>query len=250
MYQYLHGGLYENMDVAVDLAEGGSYDYVHFIQDDVQFMWHDADLPAKVKRIFQIPGASMVETVFFWGIVRDRIAKSLEFVPEANCYHRKPHGLLDMGIMPVRLLQEQQFRFGNGIESTNSAWWRRRGFKAYRLHSPVMMYVPWPPNFRPNKGQRGDVVPPVNKYLLRPLSDAQIEKLTARPLAEIPFAEDYCFPWGWKCKTPYWGKPAGDVEYDKSRYYSWRRLLAPVRQFARFLVPRPARAFLRAVLVD
>lgn len=250
MYQYLHGGLYENMDLAVELAERGGYQYVHFVQDDVQFMWHDPDLPAKVERIFQIPKASMVENVFFWGIVRDRIGKRLELIPEANCYHRIPHGLLDMGIMPVALLREHRFRFGNGIESTNSAWWRRRGYKAYRLHAPSMMYVPWPVTFRPGKGQLGHAVTPIHKYLLKPLDKAQIDQLTSRPLTDIPFAEDYCFPWGWKCKTPYWGKSAGDSEYDSSRFHPWRTRLAPIRPIARFLVPRPVRAFLRTLLGD
>ena len=248
MYQYLHGGLYDNMDAGVKLAMEGGYDYIHFIQDDVQFVWHDPNLLKKVEHIFDtLPDASMVENIFFYGIGRDIILARLELLPQANCYHRRPHGMLDLGIASVALLKEHSFRFGNGVESTNSAWWRRHGYRTYRLHSPTMLQVPWPGVIRTSQEPSGGFKPSY-KYFMKPLDEGQIRRLTSRPLEEIPFAEDYCLPWGWSCPTPYWNRPDNYDGYRRALYRKWRKRLSPVRKVARALVPGPVRDTLRALL--
>ena len=48
-----HGGLYELMNEAIDHALSQHYDLLNFIQDDVQFLWHDPELLVKVMKIFK-----------------------------------------------------------------------------------------------------------------------------------------------------------------------------------------------------
>lgn len=205
--QAKHGGLYANMDLGVERAAAGGYDYVQFIQDDVQFLWHDPAVLEKTERIFRaLSDCSLVENIFFNAIVRGVVEKRVELVPEANCYHRRPHGMLDQGIAPVSLIQRMGFRFASGNEGANSKWWRQRGYRTYRLHSPSMAFVPWPATLRHSQQASEGLAPP-ERYYLKPLTDVQVRRLTDRPLSELPFAEDYCEPWGWTCPKPYWYGP-------------------------------------------
>jgi len=210
-----HGGLYENMDTAVQYAISNNYDFIQFIQDDVQFMWHDADLPVRVQHIFEaLPDAAQVVNLFFKGVVREETARRLEIIPDAHCYHLRPYGMMDMGINSVPLLKKHSFRFGNGTEKNNSDWWRRRDYKAYLLSSPSMLWVPWPDVIQFDK-QCAEGRAPVHKYYLKPLDDEQIGRLANRPLEDIPFAEDYCLPWGWSCPQPYWFTASNPQEYNR-----------------------------------
>jgi hypothetical protein len=220
-YMNSHGGLYENMDTAVQFASIHGYDYIQFIQDDVQFIWHDPQLLTKVETIFRtFTDAAQVGNIFFKGIVRAETLRRLELIPQANCYHLQPYGMSDMGIVPVALLKEHGFRFGNGSEKPNSAWWRRRGYRAYSLSAPTMSWVPWPGVIQfGNESAEGH--PPVQKYYLEPLDGHQIERLLTKPLKDVPFAEDYCLPWDWNCPKPYW------FTYNPEEY---RQLLADSSQ--------------------
>jgi len=230
-----HNDLYENMDVGVTFAIDHGYDYIHFVQDDVQFMWHDQELLTRVEYIFQtLPDAAQVSNLFYQAIFAGIEARRPEPVPHANCYHSRPHGMSAMGIVPVNLLKKHNFRFGNGDENTNSGWWRRQGYRAYALHAPIVALVPWPSVF-----YRGRLVAegcrPVNKYYLKPLESHEIKRLLSRPLEEIPYTEDYCLPWGWSCPTPYWS--IGETK-------EYKRLLSKGKSRTRF------RQALRRLLPD
>lgn len=231
-YVMPHGGLYENMDAAIDFAMSHGYDYVNFIQDDVQFMWHSPNLLSEIERIFHtLPNACQVGNIFDKAILKDARKPRFQPVPQADCYHITFHAMADIGIIPVALIKELGFHFGNGVESSNSLWWYRRGYKRYCLKSPTMAWVPWPEvmqqDLRVSNGRM-----PVERYYLKPLEDHQIKKLLERPLEDIPFTEDYCFPWGWDCPTPYW------FSRGKSRP-KWAK---PARQLARQLVPKRLKA--------
>jgi len=202
-YLYMHGGYYENHDQGIAFASDHGYDYIRFIDDDVQFMWHDPEFLNRVERIFRtFPDALQIIDFFSNAIGRDRAIRRLQPILHANCYYNYPFGMCTMGIVSVNLFKEHRFRYGNGREMTNSNWWRRRGYKAYALHAPTMVQVPWPEVIQDGK-RVAKGCKPVNKYYLKPLDSLQIERLVSRPLEEIPFAEDYCLPWGWTCPKPY-----------------------------------------------
>lgn len=231
------GGLHENMDVAVQFCISHGYDFIHFIHDDVQFMWHDPELLAKVKRVFEaFPDATQVVNIFCKGITRKESRRRWEPRPEANCYFLSPFGMGDMGIIPVALLKEHSFRFGNGNEKLNSSWWRRRGYKAYALHSPTLTLVPSPSVVRDSR-QVEEGTRPVHKYYLKPLGAHQVERLRTRPLEELPVDEDYCLPWGWSCPRPY------RYTADLGQYKRLRKLTRP-------LVPRRLRSAIRAFVKE
>jgi hypothetical protein len=45
-------------------------------------------------------------------------------------------------------------------------------------------------------------VQPREKFLLRPLTDAEINQV--KESTETVWLESVCVPWGWACLTPYW----------------------------------------------
>jgi len=59
-------GLEMAMDRAVTFALEREYDYVNFVQDDTQFVWHDPLFMAKVVEVFErFPDALQVSYHFF-----------------------------------------------------------------------------------------------------------------------------------------------------------------------------------------
>ncbi len=198
-----HGGLYPNMDKAVDQAIAHDYSHIFFLQDDVQFMWKDPQFEARVEHVFKTrPNAAMVNCFFLKGIIARQLRERLEPHEEAKAWHIKPYGIVDIGIMPVALLKEKQWRF-IGTENKNSAIWVDWGYKLYALSAPTLAFIPWP-EVRVNDKVSGKERTPKREYFLKPLDDAQIKKLQSLPLSVIPYHEHYCLPWGWKCFSPYW----------------------------------------------
>ncbi len=198
-----HGGLYPNMNLAVDHAVEGGYSHIFFLQDDVQFLWKDDDFCKRVEHVFRTqPDAAMVNCFFFKGIVARQMRERLIPFTEADAWHLTPYAIVDIGIMPLALLQEKKWRFGN-TESGNSKHWVDWGYKLYALRMPTLAFVPWP-QVRSAGRSFGYERKPRRAYFLKPLDAAQIEKLKNMPLSAIPYQEHFCLPWGWRCLSPYW----------------------------------------------
>lgn len=200
----MHGGLYDNMDYGLQLAVDGGYEYVQFIQDDMQFVWFNSNIKSQIDCIYSLlPNTSMVENTFWGKSAEPYLASKLELYPDAKCSNRVKRGMIDVGIWKTQVLLNTRFSFGNGTEKTNSLWWRRQGFRSYRLHSPSLCFVPEAPVYR-NRTRLYlvDVVKP-KRLLIEPLSSEAILRLCSAGINKFAFDEDYCKPWGWECETPY-----------------------------------------------
>lgn len=198
-----HGGLYNNMSKAIDYARQGGYSYIFFIQDDVQFMWRDDQFLERVERILQTKrDAAMVIPMFFKGVIASSLPERLEYHDDARAWHVKPYGISDMGVMRMSLIEDKKWRF-MPTENENGRVWRDWGFKAYTMAPPVLAWVPWP-EVRFGRQSVGQARAPKNKYFLKPLSPEQIDRLKKADLHTLPYHEEYCLPWGWRCLSPYW----------------------------------------------
>lgn len=215
-----HGGLYGCMNQALDFAIDGGYEYIHFIQDDMQFMWHDPNILEKVELIFNELEDAVQVGVFFHKKILINTPERLQSLENQCCYHLKPYGMSDLGFVRLSLINKHGFRFGQS-ENETSAYWRQRGYRFYLLGSPVLAWIPWPTIFSSGK-QDGSLKPPPHKYYLKPLDLSQIRRLNNRPLEEVPYHEDYCVPWGWACLRPYWFTTFSD-EYIRWIWLSFRQ---------------------------
>jgi hypothetical protein len=105
------------------------------------------------------------------------------------------------------------------------------GLELVAMANPVIARVPWPMHTR-HRVSRGRRVASTRPLLIKPLSKAEVHRLTSRALATPPYAEHYCLPWGWRCWQPYgW----------TASYGEWAKTLAIVahrRRSIRGLIPR------------
>ena len=199
-----HGHMYYNMDFCVQYAIDNNFEFIQFIQDDCQFVWHDSDFEARVKEIYsRFDNASMIENLFFNIAAKKYLASKLTVYKKPNCYNRANRGSTDLGLWKTKILKEARFSFGNGNERSNAFWWRKEGFRSYRISAPSMCQVPEPIIFRHNKKVLDFNSAGKEKFLMKPLSKEQIEKLQSNDVLDFPYSEDYCKPWGWECQTPY-----------------------------------------------
>ncbi len=198
----VHGGLYANMTLATQYAIDHAYEYIFFLQDDVQFMWRDEQFLDRIRTIFATcTDAAMITPFFHRAIMARQMRKRL--IPHASglCWHLLPYGIIDIGIMPVQLLKEKKYIFRNS-ETENSFAWKAWGYKLYSMPAPILAFIPWP-EVRSSGRKMGFERLPKRKYFLKPLNEERIAKLKNQGLS-IADHEDYCLPWGWSCLSPYW----------------------------------------------
>jgi len=198
-----HGKLYDNMDLATDYAIKNNYKYIFYIQDDMQFMWKDNSFITKVETIFNNnKNVSMISPLFQKGILSDKFNEHFEIISECNCWCRRLYAICDIGIMSVDLLKEKKWKFKKS-ETENCNTWYNWGYKLYIIKPPILSWIPWSGIEWILTGAIKNMSPK-NRYLLKPFTNEQIDILTNSDLKDIPTHEKYCFPWGWKCLSPYW----------------------------------------------
>ncbi len=198
-----HGSLYENMNRAVSMALSGGYTYIFFVQDDMQFMWKDDDFHQRIARFFLCyPDAAMLSPFFQKKISAHKHPDRFEKGVGGKEWHLKPYGICDVGVMPLSLFQKTQWKF-QASAAENGRVWRSWGYKVYVPTAPTLAWVPWP-QVRQYSSIFGREREPKHRYFLKPLSPEQIVRLRAIDCARLPYHEDFCFPWGWSCISPYW----------------------------------------------
>lgn len=234
-----NGGLNENMDFAISYAARHGYDYVFFIQDDNQFVWHDAKIGEKIDDYFtRFPNCCMIQTLFCVGLPRAAgyLKEEVQLV-EAGPAHSHYIVMRDIGILKTSLILKHGFKFGLGIEFANHQWWRQQGYFSLLLKEPILCFIPYPEVVR-ERILTNDRKKPPAKYFIKPLDESQIDRLRQMELEDIPIWEDFCETWGWHCKKPYFWRSYADyyVQYYQ-RIYSkkyarsirWGRRLIPCR---------------------
>lgn len=214
------GGLYAAMNEALEYANSRHYDYIQFIQDDMQFLWHDRRIMEKIQTIFKLhEDALHVTNTFLKKITKYQLleSKRVEIFEQSRSYHFQPYSVMDHGFLNVQRCREVGYYILSEGEKVNSAHWRSKGFKSYMLHAPTLAWIPWPQAYRDRDLQvwgrrslraltRLTQAPgrPKRKYYLTPLNPEQATLLQSKPMEAWPFVEDYSRPWGWTCLYPYW----------------------------------------------
>lgn len=150
-----HNGLYENMDEGVQFAIDHQYDYIHFLHDDMQFIRDAVKAYADLDQLFiDIEDMSQLSVLLPTKEYLTKKSISPERIAKNAMWWMRPHGMLDLGIVPVKLLKDNKYRFGNGDERTNSGWWRRKGYNVYALHNPLVTVIPGASKFFQGKKVR------------------------------------------------------------------------------------------------
>lgn len=199
----LHGGLYSNMNLACEWAFKEGYSHIYFTQDDMQFIWQDQNFARRCVEMFTANNdIAMVAPLFMKKFMRNTLPPRCEKgVGGKGCFHIKPYGLCDVGVVPLDLLRSKDWKFRSS-ENENGKVWREWGFKYCVMQPPHLVWIPWP---YARAIQQAAAVVGDGQYLMKPLNSQQIKSLQqVREAEDITFAEDYCMPNRWRCLQPYW----------------------------------------------
>jgi len=189
-----HGGLYGMMNAAIDYAKAKNYAYAYFVQDDMQFLWRDEQLEARLGDVFARQDCLMCNFNFLQKIL---IEGTDERLPEVDrgLYSFKGNGVADTGIIDIKKAAEAGLQFLKNSEGGNGRDWYEKGYRLYWLPVPHLAWVPWPSTYRHKEAEKR-----ISKFL-KPLNKHSIEKLKAN--ATYAYLEDYSKTIRFAIK-PYW----------------------------------------------
>jgi hypothetical protein len=199
----MHGGLYRNMNQALDLAIARGWSLVHLMQEDTQFVRHDPELVFELDRLFkELPDACQV-TLHFWKTLSRGSGGSL--LKDLRVY--RASAVCDIGVVHPERLSRAGFRFG---PSEHCAALRASslGLSPYALLHPVIARVPWPLSYKYRAQGGGNERPTEAPLLVKPLGSHVVQHLMTRDVTKLPYGETYIVPWGWRCWSPYPTRPS------------------------------------------
>lgn len=222
-----YGNHNANLDRAVQLARARGHRLLHLVEDDTQFVWHNPELPNQVSALFDVfPDAAQVSPLF-WKFASKA---SGALFAEHSAYRLRQAPGCAIGFVDVDRLAERGFRH-RADEAETIQLGDALGLELLAFVHPVVTRVPWPMYTR-HRVRRGRRTGGARPFLVKPLDETAISRLVGRDLETPPYAEHYCFPWGWRCWSPYgWTSSHG----------TWARglvIVAVRRRSIRGLIPR------------
>jgi hypothetical protein len=214
------GGLYDAYNQVMEHALRGGYDYLHIMQHDMQLLWWDETVPQRASEIFaEYPECVNIPTQ---ALPRHAgLSDGLEYV-KPKLLLLQNYGLTDTGLYDLAKWRARDIRFCDSEGAHALKYWRE-GLRVFCHPLPTVAPIPWPAVVRAGK-VIGREVQPREKYLLRPLTGAEINQV--KESTETIWLESVCVPWGWTCLTPYWVtdlRAINSVNYWVFRYRDIRR---------------------------
>ncbi len=203
------GSLHAGYNAAIEYALQGDFEFVHFANDDVQFVYRNDQLLETLRKIYEVaPGTAGIHSTFAKRL--SPLAHRLVPLPGVPASLDTAYAVSDNGFVSVKFLKETGFRF-LASEGDSSARAAGMGYHACQLHRPVLAFVPW---VAARVGSRvvGREFPPPRDLYLKPITGEAARQMDRTPPGEIPTYDDWCRPWGWNALTPYWAT-APSLEY-------------------------------------
>ena len=197
------GGLYPNMNHAIDIAEA---DLALFIQEDMQLVrdWTEWDTEHARRFFAHYPQSLELHTCFFKRTHGPSDRRGIEVDRELPVYFRRPEArgskyFSAVGLFNIRRLCDTEFRFSN-FESGNDAriaeFAGRMGIAPY----PSMMWLPFAET---SKFRRKGVLQRYAEwqtgagfYPYKSMTAREVEELFGRDLERVPIAEEWLIPEG------------------------------------------------------
>lgn len=166
-----HGGLYNMMNDAIEYAKGKSYKYAYFVQDDMQYLWRDEQLPQRLATIFSDESCLMCNNAFLQRIFRNDAHYRLPQSSKTKKFQFVNQGVADVGIIDLEKARKVDFYFPYHGEMKNAAYWYKKGYRMLWLPQPSVAWVPWPKVYRFRKYKDGKV------HKLYPIKENQLERV-------------------------------------------------------------------------
>jgi len=220
------GGLYVNMNRAMEVAFERGLNYVLFVQDDQQVVRSvDERLTAEIRAIFRHDSAiAHIHPTFVKGYTAVQEIRQFSVVDDL-CYLWPDGSDGDTGLVDLRRMKAAGFRYSNHAYISKSDA-LARGLKLAVLRNPFLMYTPWPQTIRP-LGWKGRALAAINHWGVNagcnPFCDmdaAAVRRLLERPIGELPVADVFLRTHK-KLKQPWFYS----TSFDRQKILSMKELL-------------------------
>jgi hypothetical protein len=221
------GGLYMNMNYAMEVARKRGLRHVFFVQDDQQIVRTvDERAVAEVRAIFAHDNSiTHIHPIFMKGYFPVQISRDMHVEVEDLCYLVARNADGDTGIVDLRRLETADFRYCDHAD-VNKTIALNKGLKAVSSKNPFFMHTPWPETIRP-MGWKGRALFAVNHWGVNagcnPFCDmdaAAVRRLVQRPISDLPIADVYLKTHR-KLKQPWFYS----TSFDRQKILSMRELL-------------------------
>lgn len=185
------GGLYDNMQYCYEYALNNGYDYVFFMQDDIQIvrdfsdkiLGEYSDIFRGNESIIQIDPRFVRKSCNVWIDSKNR----------TYCYPQDDYrrGYSDVGFTAVRRLQKYNWVFVDE-ERENKKIASDMGLLRVIPFTPCMMHVPFPHLYRGGKNITlcGKLMGRGN-FAYKPWDNKTCKVFDSRPLSHIPYSKKY-----------------------------------------------------------
>lgn len=197
------GGLYNNMNMAIENALSLQCKWIMFLQDDMQIVRRmDEDVWSEFGIIVSQEAPIVQIRIHFMKhpfVHSDHVPSVWKPTSDGKCYMagEKTVGIFDTGLIRLDYIERAGFRFG-GEELNNAGRAGELGWLSVFPFNPVAMFLPWPPTTAdrlrlPRRALQAvtDRLLGVGFHRFRDMKPSEVERLRERPKEQLPYAERY-----------------------------------------------------------
>lgn len=228
------GALHRNLNRAIQVAQHQEFQYVHLVQDDMQFVRPAHDAYREAERLLCDPQLHAFQVhIGFHRYLTPRWISS----PDHDCYVHSRLALAHVGVLRLQgYLPLYPPDDRDASEVAASTKYREEGWSLVSVRRPAICWVPWPENIEFGSKRTSHARKPrsSSRLLVKPLAGRKQLKLKGAPLGRFPFHEDFVRPSGWWCLYPYEYSPTTFRAWLGANVTVWRR-----SGFRARYIPRP-----------
>jgi len=193
------GGLYGNMNMALDISQTKNKKYMLFIQDDMQFVRKvvSSDLN-NIEKIFDdFNDIQQVQSCFLKNLQVDHYKEHLTHLKENKCYisNNSVHDLSafsDVGVFYVPRFEHNNGVFVSGERNNNKISFQNNVKLAY-LEQPFMMWLPYAKSYQGKKinlkTKITEKIAQCDFYPINIMDDSAYQKMINNQEQKLPIAE-------------------------------------------------------------
>ena len=205
------GSLYDSYNLAIDYARG-RYDFVHFLQGDMQLMYWPKNQVVEIEKLFRDldspePTFGRLFCLAIYAPARGFDPRFATTVVDGESvgpvWMSTSRAMVDSSVLSMRLIEENGFKFFGDEDQVNQHLFTE-GWRLGYLKKPVTAFVPWPAVVRKGRVRGQEVAVTESRSQLLALRNDSVEDALQSDEEGIVWAEDLVKPNGWSCFYPYW----------------------------------------------
>lgn len=216
------GSLYVANNLGLQFASA-SFDFVNFVQADMQMVWWSERLLSGAKRIAELKAASGERSLTFFTQLpvagkRPEPYAGWDWSQELETFETT--GFSDVCLVPLTDGLNETFHFAGNERSMSASLKVQATPLVYHTH-PFIAPIPFPDNLRQRSRTKHPELKAHTPLFLRINSRATID-LNTRTLHPV-FMEDAVFPDGWACAVPYWPSDTRGTRWIRAKWPTLRK---------------------------